>query len=84
MHAIPIELQDIVAGIQDENRRMKAELAALRPWAEIGKQAIDERWYWGDESGMCGCCVEGENFDDNTHDGDCPIRALLAELEAEA
>lgn len=66
----------IELGIEIE--RLTAELAALAPWAEIGKRVVNERWYI--EDGVYGCCYGPRQ---KGHDPDCPIPALLAQLEAE-
>lgn len=62
----------------DEVTRLEAELAALRPWAEFGRRVVNERWYL--EDGVYGCCYGTRQ---KGHDPDCPIPALLAQLEAE-
>lgn len=67
---------------------LEAEIAALRPWARIGKRAIAEHWHVVDITGdgwinhlrCCGAQAWGET--DAVHAPDCPIPALLAQLEA--
>jgi len=53
----------------------QAELTALRPWAEIGKRAVDERWF---DAPYLPCC---QRSGDIGHAPDCLIPALLAQLE---
>ena len=75
---IPRGLQDAVAEVQRERDALRAELAAMKPWAELGRRVVKERWYL--EDGVYGCCWGNRA---KGHDPDCPVRPLLAQLEKE-
>lgn len=68
--------------------RLQAELAALRPWAALGERAIREEWFYltydDDEEWnvtQCLACKKILLESPIGHTPDCPIPALLAQLE---
>ena len=76
--SIPEGLQDAVAEVQRERDALKAEVAAMRPWADFGRRVLNERWYL--EDGVYGCCYGSRK---KGHDPDCIVGELLALKEAE-
>lgn len=73
-----------VARLEERVADQAAELAAMRPWAEVGKRAVRERWYRGGDKIRIDCfwCGATELWRE-THDPDCPIPDLIARLEAD-
>lgn len=79
LHAAEMRNHAYASGeaIQDmaqEIAELQAELAALRPWAEVGKRAVREHWYLATRDMLCCHRWYGDG-----HAPDC----LLAQLEAD-
>ena len=60
-----------------EIARLQAELAALRPWAEIGARVLRGKWYIQNHFMMCCHRMDWED-----HSPLCEIPALKTDVEA--
>lgn len=78
-----------VAELTANIAELEAELATLRPWADIGKRAVREEWFFQtfDDDGWditkCMVCNKVQQQWPGGHAPDCPIPALLKQLEAD-
>lgn len=70
--------QESINAARDKIAHLQAELAALKPWAEVGKRAVHLYWWWHDDSEPYHCLMCMTAHD---HAPDCSIPSLLAQLE---
>jgi hypothetical protein len=77
--------EDVVAVLKQELAELRVLVAALTPWADLGRVAVDRAWWWRacEETEVCLYCHRQLDPGFGWHAADCVVPALLDLMIAE-